>query len=289
LNPLEPFKTPKRPPRRRSHLERLVEAYARENDVPQARVRNLISSLALIGALQRVQDRGAGPRFLIKGGVAMELRLGTQARPTNDFDVVFRRQLPELPDALDEAFTEPYAGFEFSRSGEPEYIRDTSTQRQVIKIAFHGRGWQTLTVEVARPEGSRGGDPELVLAAVSISQFGLDSPKQIAVMAIRYQIAQKLHAVTEQPPDRENARYWDLIDLLLLRGLLEIFPPVREACIEVFENRETHPWPPELLVPASWEQPYAAEAEKLSFTPADVHAAAAEVRAFIAEIDAATS
>lgn len=143
-------------------------------------------------------------------------------------------------------------------------------------------------MEAARPEGTRGGDPEVVLAAISVSQFGLESPERIAVMAVRYQIAQKLHAVTEQPPDRENARYWDLIDLLLLRGLVEDLQSVREACIEVFDNRETHSWPPALLVPSSWEEPYKIEAEKPKFTPADVHEAAAEVRAFISEIDAAT-
>lgn len=286
--PLGPFKAPKRPPTRRSHLERLVHAYARDNDVPQAHVRHLISSLALIGALQRVEDANAGPRFLIKGGVAMELRLGVQARPTNDLDVVFRGPPAELSDTLDVAFAGPYAGFEFTRADEPEEIRETSTQRQDVKIAFYGRGWQTLTVEIARPEGSGGGDPEVVPAAISVSQFGLDSPRRVAVMSVRHQIAQKLHAVTEQPPDRENARYWDLIDLLLLRDLLDDLPPVRAASVEVFEHRQTHPWPPELVVPDSWEQPYTAEAQALRFTPTDVHEAAAEVRAFIAEIDAAT-
>jgi hypothetical protein len=63
---------------------------------------------------------------------------------------------------------------------------------------------------------------------------------------------------------------------------------VREACIEVFDNRETHPWPPELLLPSSWEEPYKIEADKLKFTPTDVHDAAAKVRAFITQIDAAT-
>ena len=288
MSPLPPFKEPKRPPTRRSHLERLVNAYARDTDIPQARLRHRISSLALIGALQRVQDPKAGPRFLVKGGVAMELRLGMGARATNDFDVVFRGPMQGLLESLDEAFAEPYAGFQFRRSGEPTYIGETSTQRQVIKISFHGRGWQTLTVEVARPEGTRGGDPEVVLAAISVSQFGLESPERIAVMTVRYQIAQKLHAVTEQPSDHENARYWDLIDLLLLRDLVEDLSPVREACIEVFGNRKTHPWPPELLVPGSWEEPYKIEAEKLKFTPAEVHEAAAEVRAFIAAIDATT-
>lgn len=58
----------------------MVDAYAREHTLPQARVRRLISSLALIGALQRITDEHKDPRFLIKGGVAMELRLGMQAR-----------------------------------------------------------------------------------------------------------------------------------------------------------------------------------------------------------------
>jgi hypothetical protein len=66
----------------------------------------------------------------------------------------------------------------------------------------------------------------VVLAAISVSQFGLESPERIAVMAVRYQIAQKLHAVTERPSDHENARYWDLIDLLLLRDLVEPIPLV---------------------------------------------------------------
>jgi hypothetical protein len=47
------------------------------------------------------------------------------------------------------------------------------------------------------------------------------------------------------------------------------------------------PWPPELVVSSSWEEPYKIEAEKLKFTPPNVHEAAAEVRAFIAKIDAA--
>lgn len=288
MSPLPAFKEPKRPPTRRSHLERLVDAYARDTDIPQARLRHRISSLALIGALQRVKDPNAGPRFLIKGGVAMELRLGLGARATNDFDVVFRGPIQSLLKSLDEAFAEPYAGFQFRRSGEPEYIGETSTQRQEIKISFYGRGWQTLTVEAARPEGTRGGDPEVVIAAISVSQFGLESPERIAVMAIRYQIAQKLHAVTEQPSDHENARYWDLIDLLLLRDLVEDLSTVREACVEVFDNRETHTWPPELLIPTFWEEPYKIEAWKLKFTPVDIHEAAAEVKTFISEIDAAT-
>lgn len=145
----------------------MVETYAREHTVPQARVRRLISSLALIGPLQRITDERDDPRFLVKGGVAMELRLGVEARSTQDFDVVFRGAPADLCDALDEAFVEPYSGFELTRHGESTYIGQTSTQRQTIKLTFNGRAWQTLTMEIARPEGSKGGDPEIVPAAMS--------------------------------------------------------------------------------------------------------------------------
>jgi hypothetical protein len=39
----------------------------------------------LIGALDRVRDDDE-PRFLVKGGVSMELRLGLDARSTQDVD-----------------------------------------------------------------------------------------------------------------------------------------------------------------------------------------------------------
>jgi len=95
--------------------------------------------------------------------------------------------------------------------------------------------------------------------------------------------------VTERPADRENARYWDLIDLLLLRDLIEDLAPVRDTCIEVFDNRGTHAWPPELLVPDSWKAPYESDAQQLRFMLADVQEAAGEVRAFIAKIDSSTT
>jgi hypothetical protein len=217
----------------------------------------------------------------------MELRLGLATRATKDFDVVFRGGSEALLAALDEAFKEPYSGFTFRRSGEPQEIRETRTLRQDIKITFAGRGWQTLTMEIARPEGKGGGDPEVVTAAVSVRELGLDSPDRIALMALRYQVAQKLHAVSERPVERENPRYWDLIDLLLVRDLLEDLRPVREACAEVFQLRGAHAWPPALDAPEHWREPYAREAAELRFEPTGVNDAVTEVLAMIADIDAA--
>lgn len=104
---------------------------------------------------------------------------------------------------------------------------------------------------------------------------------------MRHQIAQKLHAVTEQPEDRENFRFWDLIDLILLRELLDgDLASVRQACVTTFGTRGTHSWPPELVVRDSWAEPYTAAIEEIdNALPAAVEAAADAVRGFIAEIE----
>lgn len=279
------FKPPKRTPSRHSHLERLLGDYVKARGVAPDRMRRWISTMTLIGALDRVRA-DEQPRFLVKGGVSMELRLGLGARSTQDVDFVFRGRISELLDVLQEAFERPYSGFEFRRKGEPQDIRDTGSKRVALQVSFQQRGWQTLTVEIGRPEAD---ESDLVPSAISLADFKLDSPKRVTCLSLRYQIAQKIHAVTEEPADgRPNLRYWDLIDLILLRALLEEdLWHVREACVQTFESRKTHSWPPELRVPDAWEQPYVTEAQDLKFTPADVHQAAAEIRVFIAEIDAA--
>jgi Domain of unknown function (DUF1814). len=216
----------------------------------------------------------------------MELRLGLRARTTKDVDIVFRGEPDEMLDALEEAFAQPYGSFSFRRKGPIEDIRETGSRRLSVQVGFAGRDWQTLQVEVARPEAA---ETELVAVAIGIADFKLDGPEQVACISLRYQIAQKIHAVTEQPSGRANLRYWDLIDLILLSEMLgDDLVEVREACVETFAGRNLHGWPPELVVPEDWREPYAMTAKELETNlPGDVDAAAKEVRAFIAAIDGA--
>jgi hypothetical protein len=279
------FKPPRRTPTRRGHLERLTGDYGHTHGIAPERARRWLSLVSFAGALDAVRADD-GPRFLIKGGASMELRLGLRARTTKDVDVVFRGVPKEMLDALEEAFARPYGSFSFRRKGPIEDIRETGSRRLFVQVGFAGKDWQTLQVEVARPEAT---EPELVPVAVGIADFKLDGPERVACLSLRYQVAQKIHAVTEQPRDRINHRYWDLIDLLLQRELLgDDLIRVREACVETFAGRDLHSWPPELVVPEGWREPYATVAAELDADlPLDVDAAAEGVRDFIAAIDAA--
>ena len=104
-----------------------------------------------------------------------------------------------------------------------------------------------------------------------------------------YLIAQKLHACTETHADRDNPRVRDLVDLLLAGELLRPadLTRVREACVAIFDGRDTHTWPPTLRPPTSWAAPYAKLANEQQLPVTDVERAAQEVQDFIETIDRA--
>ena len=282
------YRPPKRMPTRVSRLEYLVSNYGRVTGIAPNRVRRWVTMMVMIGALDRVQADPNQPLFLVKGGVAMELRLRESARATRDLDMVFLGDPDQLLAALDAALAEPYSLFTFER-GPAEQIGTTASRRLDVKIAFNGRSWATVRLEISPPEG-RSADEAQILEAISIEDFGLIGPEKVRCMSIRYQIAQKLHACTERfSTGPENDRFRDLIDLLLLRALDLDLAAIRHACVDIFSTRATHAWPPTLITPAAWAAPYTRLAGELDFAITDVNEAARLVTEFIAEIDAAVT
>ncbi len=275
-----PNRRPDGPPAGRSHLERLIQHYAGLTGVAPDRVRRWVSVMVLLGALERVGEEEK-PRLLLKGGIAIELRFGTNARATKDVDLVFLGDPEQLEDDLDEALEQDYSQFAFQRRPINE-VPGTSFWRLDVKLAYRGRAWATLKLEVAPPD-TKALDPEPV-KAIDIGEFGLDGPTMVKCLSTRYQIAQKLHAVTERFDDGDNERFRDLIDLLLLREIVDDLPGLRAACLDIFVARGKQPWPPKLIVPDSWADPYRALAEEMQFPIIDVGDAGGRVKDFIAEI-----
>jgi hypothetical protein len=279
---------PRRPPGNLSHLQRLANAAAADAQMPAGRYQRWINTIIISAVLDRVRDEDGEPLFTLKGGAAMELRLGLSARASKDYDAAFRARAEDMLDALDRALAEDWHGFQLQRA-EPEPIRETGSIRLNIRLAYKGKSWGTVQLEVAPAEGEAGQEVDRIPAR-PLDPVQIEGPERIACVSVRYQIAQKIHACTEVYPDgRENDRFRDLIDLQLLRGLVEDggLPAVRAACQEIFELRGKHAWPPEVTIWPSWADGFAAMAREIGFHTEDVEIAAAELRAFIAEIDAA--
>lgn len=278
------YRPPKGQPKTERHLGQLVAQYAEAAGLAVRRIRLRISAMAFVGALERAREVDSLQRFLIKGGMACELRFQDKARATRDLDALFHGSLDDLLKDFDAAFAAPFSGFSFTYT-DPGAIRETGSYRCDIRLQYKGRRWGTLRVEVSPPEGeAREFD---AVPALSITQFGLMGPEFVACLSLRYQIAQKLHACTERFDDRENERAHDLIDLLLMRELVEDYVRVKQACVETFDGRRTHGWPPTAEVEPNWRDVYPALAAELDFPIFDVDEAAAAVQALIDRIDAA--
>jgi hypothetical protein len=278
---------PHRAPGNRSHLQRLATAAAAAAQMPAGRYQRWLNTHIISAVLDRVRDEDGDPLFTLKGGAAMELRLGLSARASKDYDAAYRARTDDMLDALDRALAEDWHGFQLQRT-EPEPVRDTSALRMDVRLAYKGKAWGTVQLEVAPAEGDTGREIDRIPAR-PLDAVQIEGPARIACVSVRYQIAQKIHACTEVYADgRTNDRFRDLIDLQLLRGLVDDrgLLPVRSACVEIFELRAKHAWPPEVRIWPSWADGFAAMAREVAFHTDDVEVAGEDLRAFIADIDA---
>ncbi|SNS50534.1 Nucleotidyl transferase AbiEii toxin, Type IV TA system [Micrococcales bacterium KH10] len=218
----------------------------------------------------------------IKGGMGVKLRFGERGtRATSDLDVSTRVR----GDAFEQAFrdrlaegwgTVPASKGELRRNPDaPERVAFTATVRSAkthdpglarpdyvmhpyrVSIAFLGTAWGALDVEVSDPEIDpyahvrKEIDAELVEFG---AYFGFGELYPVELVALEYQIAQKLHAVT----DPTYVRAHDLVDLQLLWNAGPDLPILQHLCVRTFDWRQQQPWPPLPLRPMDgWELAYA--------------------------------
>lgn len=278
--------TPPKRPKTVNRLQQLITEWERESGQPVRRLNLRVASMMLAGALRRAVDDDGAVVFVTRGGVAMELRAGEKARATGDVDLVLRGDPESLLEHLDASLADDYEGFSFERN-EPQPLElRPYVHRTRVKVAFRTKPFMTLVVEVAPVEA--GGDEIEEIAAHDLSTIGLEGPDVIPVLAVRWQIAQKLHAVTEPPlrPGGENSRYWDLIDLQLLQALTgENLALVKDACQRIFAARGQQSWPPYITTYPDWSDRYSTMASSLDIPVTDLNEAVEVVHAFIHAIE----
>jgi len=273
---------PKRP-KTKARLEQLVTQWQKDSGQPVARLNLRIAAMMLAGALARITDEDGEAMFATKGGVAMELRMKDRARATRDVDLVLRGDPAVLADLLDAGLREPYNDFTFRRGEIAKLPLRPGVQTLRVQVAFAGKILCSPQLEIAPVE--TGHEEFVAIPGYDLMPVGIEGPDLVPVLAERWQIAQKLHAVTERFPDgRENPRFRDLIDLQLLQSLEPALDAVLDACERVFAARGQQPWPPVVEAPASWATGYTALASDLGLAMLDVTEAVDAIRGFIDEI-----
>lgn len=296
------------PPLNFAQLNTRVEEAARDLGVPVARVRRMLCTLIVS---QMLPDAVA-----IKGGMGVKLRMGESGtRATADLDVSTlrrgeefeeafrvslapgwgtvpatkgaRKQDPDAPGRV--AFTADLKSRPLHDPGlaQPQYVM----RPYRVTLSFLGREWGGLDLEVSDPEiephahTRRQIDGELIELS---SRFGFGALQPVELIDLEYQIAQKIHALTD--PDYSRAH--DLVDLQLLWAAEPELDSVREFCVRTFNFRRAQEWPPVPLRPMDdWEPAYNLSREETeidggSLVLADIDSAREWLKQIITSINA---
>jgi predicted nucleotidyltransferase component of viral defense system len=256
----------------RQALEERLRQRARETGEPLVRMRKRI---VFERCMARLQGKPDNP-WVVKGGFALELRLGMQARMTKDLDLgvdlgyfggqihtatdVALKLRQDLGKSMEDGLT-----FQVPSRGEHALpIPGVQAYRFTVEARLDGRQFETMTVDVGI------GDP-LIPPFDELNGSDLLSFADIPVVTIRatsraQHFAEKVHALTRPFDDRVNTRVKDLADIMLLMNLgLSDPSAVMAAVTEVFDARKSHDIPQTIQnTPSTWGNSFAAMAKELS-------------------------
>jgi Nucleotidyl transferase AbiEii toxin, Type IV TA system len=251
----------------RDGLEASLSVEALRRHVDPNRLRRHVAFERLLLRLAADTADGA-PRWVLKGGLALELRLGLQARATRDLDLALLEPLGngrEAHSCLVEALAEDVQGdfFTFAVQAPRPVAADGGGRagwRFAVDARLAGRTFAALRLDVvARAEELAGGtEPFTFASRLAFASY----PPRVTVEAscLTQQAAEKLHALTRPYEDRPNTRTKDLVDLVLLaENQLIDRARLGDRVRTVFAVRRTHELPDDLPpIPAAWRQDYAA-------------------------------
>jgi len=196
-------------------LEQLLRTQSLQTGMPLIRLRKMVVFDRFLARLLFVQPDA----WVVKGGLALQLRLGNRARTTKDIDVLAFSQAAEITLRLREAGAldlGDWFSFEVTEL-EQHSIPDQAGIRHPIHSLLDGRTFEQFHIDVGV------GDP--LIGAIeyfytpALLDFAELNPTRVPCYPITQQIAEKLHAYTRPRKSGESSRVKDFVDILLLSEL----------------------------------------------------------------------
>lgn len=202
------------------------------------------------------------PEGVVKGGCSLKLRFGNQCtRVTMDLDMACKGDQTAFLDALGANLKRGWNGFTGTvlkyEPASPKNIPAEYVMKPYgVKLLYNGQSWCTVDLEVGFNEIGDAEDVEYGLSEEVVDIFRkllFPDPNPIPLMKLEYQVAQKLHGVSEPGSRRAH----DLIDLQLIVSRGEVdYVRVHDICQRLFAYRKKQAWPPMVTKGADWESVY---------------------------------
>ena len=262
----------------RRALEDRLRQQGLQSGVPLVRLRKMIAFDRFLARLVQVQPN----QWVVKGGFALQLRLGQRARTTKDIDLLMLDQQDVYPwlRAAGTAALNDWFSFEVSRMALSATENFGGDRYQVLSL-LDGRRFEGFHLDVGI--GDPLVEPVEYLQTPSLLEFAGFSPTIVPCYPITQQIAEKLHAWTRTFQSGESSRVKDYVDILLLAGMGIIDGSrLREAITATFAARQTHPVPKEMPEPPSgWERPFQRLAKEVELDQSSIQQATVALRQFL--------
>jgi hypothetical protein len=241
-------------------LEQRLLNQSNDTSISLDRLRRRVIFERVVSRLE-VADPG---HWVLKGGMALEVRLRDQARLTKDIDLGLR-DIVEDGDALHERLVvalaaDPFGdGFVIKAEPVTQLMEDTAghvTWRSRVDASLGGRHFARVQLDVS-PRGHELVDTDFVPLPNSLAFADIDVPV-IEIIDVHRHAAEKLHAMAKDFGDRENTRVRDLVDIVILHEhKLLNRQRLAVATYAVWRERNNEPPPTRLPPqPSSWATRY---------------------------------
>lgn len=263
----------------RKALEARLLTQSLTTGLPLVRLRKMVAFERFLARL--VVDNSEA--WLLKGGLALQWRLGERARTTQDIDLLLVGPREDLHTTLvHAALLDLNDWFRFLvQQPSRDAGRNTGGLRYSIQALLDGRPFESFHLDVGW--GDPVIEPPEELTAPSLLEFAEIAPVTISCYPLTQHIAEKVHAYTRPYVSGDSSRVKDLVDILLIAGMQAIKAGILlEALQASFAVRKTHPLPltfPD--PPEGWGLPYRRMARDVKLGCDDLAQAVEQARRFV--------
>lgn len=265
----------------RQALDDRLKSEAVRTGLPLARLRKQVAFELFLRRLVSV----APDRFVLKGALALELRLQATTRPTRDIDVGRdddeQAAIEDITAAqqlqLDDFFT-----FIAIRTDELDQTDEFAAVRFHLTAQLAGRTFEQFTLDIGFTD-TIPAQPDPIRTSELLAFAGID-PIELPTLPLPQHLAEKVHAYTRSygVSGRRSTRPKDLVDILLIAASEPIDAAALRSALETtFSERQRQELPGSLPTPpADWATPYRRLATEVDVEP-DLTAAYTAAAAFL--------
>ena len=244
----------------RMALEQRLLSRSTETKVSLERLRRRVLFERIVSRLHAAEPG----RWVLKGGMALEVRLQDEARLTKDIDLGLRGDVAdaeELRERLVEALATGVDGDDFTLIVGPvkQLMEDDGgrlTWRAKVAAELAGRPFGAVQVDVS-PRSHELDATDLVPVPNSLDFAGVLAPL-VEIVDVNRHAAEKFHGMLKDYGERENTRVRDLADLVILAEHELLEPSALAAAVRLVWSERDGMSPPATLpsLPPSWPGRY---------------------------------